>query len=122
MISIDYRQVGIISGVFLFTFLSNKDLLHKFVEKLNKDDFIATLKFLILAAIIYPLLPDNSYMGIVMLNPVNISSTLKFGLMFLVVVLLADFMKKNFGDAEVLVLAAISGPLPLFCKSYSRLE
>lgn len=122
MISIDYRQVGITSGVVLFTFLSNKDLLHKFVEKLNKDDFIATVKFLILAAIIYPLLPDNSYMGIVMLNPVNISSALKFGLLFLFVVLLADFMKKNFGDAGVLVLAAISGPLPLFCKSYSRLE
>lgn len=237
MISIDYRQVGIISGVVLFTFLSNKDLLHKFVEKLNKDDFIATLKFLILAAIIYPLLPDNSYMGIVMLNPsqifkivviiagisflgyvgirvagakkglilsavlgsfisstavtinlsnlykrniksgkflvactilgctimfvrvlilvwvfnstifnyiliyflpaiiflllfsgisiknesnhkiedfkvdnpVSISSALKFGLLFLVIILLGNFMKKNFGDVGVLVLAAISG-------------
>lgn len=122
MISIDYRQVGITSGVVLFTFLSNKDLLHKFVEKLNKEDFIATVKFLILAAIIYPLLPDNSYMGIVMLNPVSISSANKFGLLFLVIILLADFMKKNFGDVGVLVLAAISGPLPLFCKSYSRLE
>lgn len=237
IISVGYKQIGVISGVVLFTFLSNKDLFHKFVEKLTKDDFIATLKFLILAAIIYPLLPDKSYMGILMLNPsqifkivvltagisflgyvgirvagakkglivsavlgsfisstvvtinmsnlyksniksgkflvactilgctimfvrvlvlvwvfnstlfnyiliyflpgiifllllsgislknesnhkvedfkvdnpVSISSSIKFGLLFLFIILLADFMKKNFGDAGVLVLAAISG-------------
>jgi len=237
LISIGYRQVGAISGVVLFSFLSNKDLLHDFVSKLTKDDFVATLKFLILSAIIYPLLPDKSFMGISMLNPaqifkivvliagisfmgyagvrlvgakkglimsaflgsfisstavtinlsnfykdnresakllmaciilgctimfvrvlvlvwvfnstlfnyiliyflpviifllvfsgislknasknnvenfkvdnpVSISSAVKFGLLLLFVILLADFMKKNFGDAGVLVLAAISG-------------
>jgi len=72
LISIGYRQVGAISGVVLFSFLSNKDLLHEFVSKLTKDDFVATLKFLILSAIIYPLLPDKSFMGISMLNPAQI--------------------------------------------------
>ncbi|UOD35219.1 MgtC/SapB family protein [Deferribacteraceae bacterium V6Fe1] len=237
LISVGYRQVGVVSGVVLFTFLSNKDLLHGFVGKLTKDDFVATLKFLMLAAIIYPLLPDKSFMGISMLNPagvfkivvliagisfmgyagirlvgakkglivsailgsfvsstavtinlsnfyksnkesgklltsgivlgctimfvrvlvlvwvfnntlfkyaliyflpaiifllvfsgislkkaskdnldnfkvdnpVSISSAVKFGLLLLAIILLADFMKKNFGDAGVLVLAAISG-------------
>jgi uncharacterized membrane protein (DUF4010 family) len=42
-------------------------------------------------------------------NPVSISSAVKFGLLLLAVILLADFMKKNFGNAGVLVLAAISG-------------
>lgn len=72
LISIGYRQVGAISGVVLFSLLSNKDLLHEFVSKLTKDDFVATLKFLILSAIIYPLLPDKSFMGISMLNPAQI--------------------------------------------------
>ncbi|MBZ4672698.1 MgtC/SapB family protein [Deferribacterales bacterium Es71-Z0220] len=106
LISVGYRQVGVISGVILFTFLSNKDLLHTFVSKLTKDDFVATLKFLILAAIVYPLLPDNSFMGISMLNPAGV---------FKIVVLIAGISFMGYagirlvGAKKGLIVSAILG-------------
>ncbi|MDK2791218.1 MAG: hypothetical protein PWQ25_81 [Deferribacteres bacterium] len=72
LIALGEVKLGIAAGVVLFAFLSNKSLIHKFVFNMKKEDFVAILKFLVLASIIYPVVPDKSYFGIELLNPSDI--------------------------------------------------
>jgi uncharacterized membrane protein (DUF4010 family) len=48
-------------GVFNALLLSEKAMLETFVEKLNKAEFLAVLKFLLVTLIILPVLPDQEY-------------------------------------------------------------
>src|SRR5947209_3706777 len=62
-------------GVILTSMLSLKQPLHAFVAKVSADDIFATLKFLILAVIILPLLPNQN------MGPLNVLNPFKIGLM-----------------------------------------
>lgn len=53
-------------------FLSLKTSLHEFVGRVNKDDVFATLKFLIVAVVILPLLPNQTFGPLQVLNPFQI--------------------------------------------------
>ncbi len=59
-------------GVAVTTLLSSKQYLHRLVEKTSKADVYATLKFLIVTVIILPLLPDETYGPLDVLNPFNV--------------------------------------------------
>jgi uncharacterized membrane protein (DUF4010 family) len=52
--------------------LSGKDWLHTFVQKTSKEDVFATLKFLIVAVVVLPLLPNESFGPLLVLNPFKI--------------------------------------------------
>jgi uncharacterized membrane protein (DUF4010 family) len=56
-------------GVVLAALLSGKPYFHKFAEKVSKDDFFATVKFLIVAVIVLPLLPDRAMGPLDAINP-----------------------------------------------------
>lgn len=71
-ISIGYIKIGVMSVVIIFTLLSLKTKFRYFIDQLGEKDFYATLKFLILIAMIYPLLPDKYYFDIEILNPSSI--------------------------------------------------
>jgi uncharacterized membrane protein (DUF4010 family) len=49
-----------IIGVALTALLSSKTWLHAFAAKVSRDDFYATLKFLIVAVVVLPLLPRHA--------------------------------------------------------------
>lgn len=72
IISIGHIKIGVMSVVIIFALLSLKAKFRYFIDQLGEKDFYATLKFLILIAIIYPLLPDKMYFGIEILNPSGI--------------------------------------------------
>jgi len=61
-------------GVVTTALLSLKLELHGFVERLTRDDILATLKFAIITAIVLPLLPNRSYgpPPLDVLNPYNV--------------------------------------------------
>ncbi len=63
--------VPITLGVVTTVLLSEKGDLERFVDRLDKSEFLAVLKFLVITAIILPALPDREYtrFGI---NPVRI--------------------------------------------------
>lgn len=70
---IDQRALFILSltvGVTLL--LSIKRRLHSFVQKVSTEDFFATLKFLLVVVIILPLLPDQTFGPLDVLNPRSI--------------------------------------------------
>jgi uncharacterized membrane protein (DUF4010 family) len=49
--------------------LSIKPRMHALAERVSKDDVFATLKFLIVAIVVLPLLPDQTYGPLGVLNP-----------------------------------------------------
>jgi uncharacterized membrane protein (DUF4010 family) len=65
--------------------LSAKPTLNPLVRRLSRDDLSATLKFLVLAVVVLPLLPDRSYGPLDALNPRQIGVLVVFiaGISFL---------------------------------------
>ncbi|MFZ5981900.1 MAG: MgtC/SapB family protein, partial [Candidatus Zixiibacteriota bacterium] len=93
--------LGIV-GTFL---LSEKSMIEKYVERLDKAEFLAVLKFLIVTLIILPVLPDEEYTQF-KLNPrsiwqiVVLVSTIGFA---------GYFLAKKFGNRVGLWLSGILG-------------
>jgi uncharacterized membrane protein (DUF4010 family) len=56
-------------GVALTFLLSSKPMFHRLAAKVSREDFYATLKFLIVAVIVLPLLPDRAMGPLDALNP-----------------------------------------------------
>jgi uncharacterized membrane protein (DUF4010 family) len=56
-------------GVALTFVLSSKPWSHRFAERISREDLFATLKFLIVAVIVLPLLPDRAMGPLGAINP-----------------------------------------------------
>jgi uncharacterized membrane protein (DUF4010 family) len=56
-------------GVALTFLLSSKPVFHRLAAKVSREDFYSTLKFLIVAVIVLPLLPDRAMGPLDALNP-----------------------------------------------------
>ena len=61
IIYLEQTALGIAIGVVTMTLLSLKLELHQFVEKLEKADIYATIKFALISAIILPILPNQNF-------------------------------------------------------------
>ncbi len=59
-------------GVVIAFLLSSKEYFHSFASKVSRDDFYATVKFLILAVIALPMLPDRDVGPLDAINPRNL--------------------------------------------------
>jgi uncharacterized membrane protein (DUF4010 family) len=57
------------AGVAVMGLLSMKEALHGWAAKISKDDLYATVKFLVVAVIVLPLLPDKTWDPLQALNP-----------------------------------------------------
>lgn len=94
-------------GVTLTLLLSVRQRLHGLVAKISRDDLFSTLKFLILTAIVLPLLPNEGMGPLDAINPfsVGLMVVLISGLSFLGFVAM-----KLYGQSRgVLLSAAIGG-------------
>ena len=58
-------------GVVNTLLLSEKSTLEHYVEKLDRADFLATIKFLLVTVVIYPVLPDVDY-TVYRINPAKV--------------------------------------------------
>jgi uncharacterized membrane protein (DUF4010 family) len=94
-------------GVILTFLLSSKQRLHGFVAKVSREDLFATIKFLIAAAIVLPLLPREDIGPLDAINPfsVGLMVVLISGLSFLGYVAMRLYGKGR----GVLLSAAIGG-------------
>jgi len=59
-------------GVSVTALLSMKEALHEWAARITKDDLYATVKFLVVAVIVLPLLPNRSIDPLEVLNPFHI--------------------------------------------------
>ena len=92
-------------GVITTLLLSEKATLESYVERLDKVEFLAVLKFLLVTVIILPVLPDQAY-TLYKLNPARI---------WRIVVLVSSvgfvgyFLTKRFGNRVGLWLSGLMG-------------
>lgn len=92
-------------GIFTTLLLSEKAELEQYIERLDKSEFLAVIKFLIVTIIILPALPDKAYTKY-NLNPYHI---------WQIVILVSSigfvgyFLMKKFGDKVGLWLSGLLG-------------
>jgi len=92
-------------GIFTTLLLSEKSQLEQYIEKLDKSEFLAVVKFLLVTLIILPALPDKDYTQY-SLNPYRI---------WQIVILISSigfvgyFLMKKFGDKVGLWLSGLMG-------------
>ncbi|MCW9064657.1 MAG: DUF4010 domain-containing protein [Ignavibacteriaceae bacterium] len=92
-------------GIFTTLLLSEKAGLEQYIEKLDKSEFLAVVKFLLITLIILPALPDNYYTQF-QLNPYRI---------WQIVILVSSigfvgyFLMKKFGEKVGLWLSGLMG-------------
>jgi uncharacterized membrane protein (DUF4010 family) len=66
------------TGIAVTALLSLKAPLHRWAERVSQEDMLATVKFLVLAVIVLPFLPDHGYGPYGALNPFNIGLMVVF--------------------------------------------
>lgn len=92
-------------GVMNTILLSEKAMLESYVERLNRVEFLAAMKFILVTVIIYPILPNKDYTQFA-LNPTKIwqivilVSTLGF---------VGYYLEKRFGEKIGLWMSGIFG-------------
>jgi uncharacterized membrane protein (DUF4010 family) len=92
-------------GIFTTLLLSEKSNLEQYIDKLDKSEFLAVVKFLLVTLIILPALPDQNYTQFD-LNPHRI---------WQIVILISSigfvgyFLMKKFGDKVGLWLSGLMG-------------
>ena len=92
-------------GVFNTILLSEKARLENYVESLNKVEFLATLKFLLVTLIILPVLPNQEYTRF-QLNPTRIWEIV---ILVSTIGFVGYLLAKLFGDKVGLWLSGIMG-------------
>jgi uncharacterized membrane protein (DUF4010 family) len=95
-------------GVTVTFLLSSKQRLHGYVARISREDLFSTIKFLIVAAIVLPLLPNEDMGPLDAINPfsVGLMIVLISGLSFLGYVAI-----KLYGQGRGVVLSAAIGGL-----------
>lgn len=104
-----YEGPAIALGIVLTIFLASKQALHEFVrDQISMTEFYATLKFLAVVLVIYPVLPDRNMGPFDFFNPREI-----WGLVILVSAIsyLGYFLTRWLGARRGLRIGAIMGGL-----------
>ncbi len=104
-----YEVEAISAGIVLTIFLASKKRLHEFVrERISSSEFEATLKFLAVVLVIYPVLPDRALDPYGFFNPRQI-----WGLVILVssVSYVGYFLMRWLGERRGLMVSSVAGGL-----------
>jgi uncharacterized membrane protein (DUF4010 family) len=94
-------------GIIATLLLSEKSELENYVDKLNKFEFLAVLKFLLITIIIFPALPNKDYTQF-NLNPAHIWQIV---MMVSTIGFVGYFLMKKLGDKLGLWLSGLLGGL-----------
>ena len=105
---LSFHETAAISlGIVLTIFLASKRTLHHFVrEQISEAEFEATLKFLAVVLVVYPILPDQELGHYGFFNPRQI-----WGLVILVSTIsyVGYFLVRWLGDKRGLMLGSVAG-------------
>lgn len=92
-------------GVMNTILLSEKAMLESYVERLNRVEFLATMKFLLVTVIIYPVLPNQEFTRFA-LNPTRIWQIV---ILVSTIGFVGYYLEKRFGDRIGLWMSGILG-------------
>jgi uncharacterized membrane protein (DUF4010 family) len=77
----DEMALAVALGVVTTALLSLKGELHRFAERISREDILATLKFAVITAIVLPVLPNQSFWP----APFDVLNPYKIGLMVVLI-------------------------------------
>lgn len=104
LVGYDYCLFAIVGAILLTFLLLQKQPLHRFAESLSKDELLNAMQFLAVAFVLYPVMPDTRFFGLV---------NLKSALMIVVLVSLVSFssyvLLKKFGASRGLCYSGALG-------------
>lgn len=108
MAVLGYKTVAAASAVIVTTLLGLKPVLHRWLERLEREELFAVLKLLLISVVLLPVLPDRGYGPWLALNP--------FVLWWMVVLIagvssVGYFAIKAAGPAAGTLLTALAGGL-----------
>lgn len=108
MVSEELYRDSVATAVIIVTLLSLKTTFHSFIKNITPAEFFAFIKFVIIALLILPFLPDASFGPNDLLNPFEIGS-----IVFIVSLLnfVGYFLVKFVGSKKGILLTAILGGL-----------
>jgi uncharacterized membrane protein (DUF4010 family) len=92
-------------GVINTILLSEKAMLESYVERLNRVEFLAAMKFLLVTVIIYPILPNQEYTQF-SLNPTKIWQIV---ILVSTIGFVGYYLEKRFGEKIGLWMSGIFG-------------
>jgi len=92
-------------GVMNTILLSEKAMLESYVERLNRVEFLATMKFLLVTVIIYPVLPNQEFTKFA-INPTRIWQIV---ILVSTIGFVGYYLEKRFGDRIGLWMSGILG-------------
>jgi uncharacterized membrane protein (DUF4010 family) len=92
-------------GVMNTILLSEKAMLESYVERLNRVEFLAAMKFLLVTVIIYPVLPNQQYTQFG-LNPTNIWQIV---ILVSTIGFVGYYLEKRFGEKIGLWMSGLFG-------------
>ena len=108
LVSIGYIKESLATAVVIVTLLAMKEKLHGMMHKITQEEMYAVVRFLILALLIIPFLPETKFGPDGMLNP------FKIGMIVLIISLvnfLGYFLVKFAGPGKGILFASIIGGL-----------
>lgn len=97
--------VAMAIGIINTLLLSEKAMLESYVERLNRVEFLAVMKFLLVTLIIYPILPDQDYTRF-HLNPVTVW---KLVILVSTIGFVGYYLEKRFGERMGLWMSGVLG-------------
>ena len=97
-------SLAIAIAIIITLLLYARSVLHSFAEKMNKEEMVDTLKFVVIAFLILPLLPNQSYGPLELFNPFVIWLMVVFisGISFAGYVLMRWFGERGIAIAGIL--------------------
>lgn len=91
LVGYDYGLYAIVSSIVIAFLLIQKQLLHQFAGNLTKDELYNAIQFLAIAFILYPVMPERQFFGLISLRTAILIVVLVSLISFLSYVLLRKF-------------------------------
>lgn len=101
-------QIGVASAVTIFIFLTLKKQLHSIIKQLGEKDIFAIIKFLVMIAIVYPIIPDRNIFPNMHLNPAEI---LRMVILISGVSIVGYFFMRIYGARKGILASAFLGSI-----------
>jgi uncharacterized membrane protein (DUF4010 family) len=95
LVGYDYGLFAIVSSIVVAFLLIQKQPLHQFAENLTKEELYNAIQFLAVAFILYPVMPDRVFFGVINLRSAILIVILVSIISFLSYVLLRKFGTKR---------------------------
>ena len=104
LVGYDYGMFAIVSSIVVAILLIQKKLLHQFVGSLTKEELYNAIQFLAVAFILYPVVPDREFFGVI-----NFRSAILIVILVSLISFLSYVLLRKFGTTRGICYSGFVG-------------